>query len=112
MDGWVGGGASSGCHVGFVYHFRAFKWPSHASALPLLMILESFDRKLCRSSSVQSGCSGIKMSMSVRLAAHSRLALRGERLCETARMVPKPRVALAGARCEEVLRERWRVGKW
>jgi hypothetical protein len=94
-----------------VYYFRAFKCPSQASALPLLMTLDSFDRKLCRSSSVHSGCSGITMSMSVRLAAHSRLALRGEPLCKTARMVPKPSVALAGTRLVGARRETCKDGK-
>jgi hypothetical protein len=36
------------------------------------------------------------MSMSVRLAAQRRLARRGDWACDTAMMVPKPRVELAG----------------
>ena len=91
---WMGGGLR-----GFVlvsYHLKALRCPSQASALPLLILLCSSARKCCTSLSVHSGCSGIVMSRSVRFAAHSRLARRGERACETARMAPKPSVELAG----------------
>jgi hypothetical protein len=85
-----------------MYHLNTSKCPIHANALPLLILLPSPARKFCTSLSVQAGCSGITMSISVRFAAHNKLARRGEVACETARMMPKPRVEFADARVGEV----------
>jgi hypothetical protein len=50
------------------------------------------------SCSDQVGSMGMTMSRPVRLAAHDKLARRGKRTGETARMVPNPRGEFPGNR--------------
>ena len=61
------------------YYFKISKCPSHAFALPTLMVLcLSLALKASTSLTLQLGKSGITMSRPVKLAAQSRLGRRGE----------------------------------
>lgn len=65
-----------------------FKWPIHASAEPRVIVETFFATKFFRSVSVQTGWSGMVMSISVMFAASSRLLRRFDVSVETATIAP------------------------
>lgn len=90
-------------------HRKAFKCPSHASALPLDIRLSLSARILFTSSSVHFGCDGMMISSSVMLAARTNEFLRGEPSRDTAMTAPNCRtlVPYTATRNEKNVEETW-----